>query len=180
MTYRDAIEQYHKIYVRESRNGRIYGKSSEDLLDELSPVIIKLNPKSILDYGCGRSSLINYFWRDGERRLFKYDPAVYDYREKPENTERFDLCLCTDVLEHIPENYLGVILSDLRKFSTWQIITISLIPARRKLPNGENAHCTIRPVEWWKWLLEKSNLRIKKVIKHDSFTYNVLTKKEIV
>jgi len=26
---------------------------------------------------------------------------------------------------------------------------IASYPAQKTLPNGENAHCTIRPAEWW-------------------------------
>ena len=32
--------------------------------------------------------------------------------------------------------------------------TIALYPAGKTLPNGENAHCTIRPPEWWKTLID--------------------------
>ena len=28
--------------------------------------------------------------------------------------------------------------------------------AKATLPNGENAHCTARPVEWWKPMIEKA------------------------
>ncbi len=30
---------------------------------------------------------------------------------------------------------------------------IACYPANKTLPNGENAHCTIRPVAWWRSLL---------------------------
>jgi hypothetical protein len=30
---------------------------------------------------------------------------------------------------------------------------IASYPAAKILPNGENAHCTIRPVEWWSQII---------------------------
>jgi hypothetical protein len=31
--------------------------------------------------------------------------------------------------------------------------SIASFPAIKSLPNGENAHCTVRPPEWWAGLL---------------------------
>jgi hypothetical protein len=34
---------------------------------------------------------------------------------------------------------------------------VACYPAQKRLPNGENAHATIRPVEWWKQFFETSS-----------------------
>jgi 2-polyprenyl-3-methyl-5-hydroxy-6-metoxy-1,4-benzoquinol methylase len=145
--HKKIINQYYQVYLEESTNGKVYGKSSEDLLEKIFPLIKKLNPKSIIDYGCGRSSLINYFWNDGKRKLYKYDPAIPEYVEL--KTEKADLVICTDVLEHLPEFYTSTVVKLIKKLSDNVIFTISLIPARKKLPSGINAHITIRPAEFW-------------------------------
>ena len=31
---------------------------------------------------------------------------------------------------------------------------VACFPARKHLPNGQNAHCTIRPLKWWRRLVE--------------------------
>jgi hypothetical protein len=36
---------------------------------------------------------------------------------------------------------------------------VACYPAKKTLPNGENAHCTIRPGGFWKALLEASSAR---------------------
>jgi hypothetical protein len=144
---KDIIMQYHEIYCTESDHGKLYGRSSEDLLEKIAPIIFKENPKSIMDFGCGRSSLINYFWKDGNRKLTKYDPAIREHKKLV--VEHHDIVLCTDVFEHIPEIYLGGMIKTLHEISSKAIITVSLIPARKKLPNGWNAHITIRPPEFW-------------------------------
>lgn len=148
----EIVEQYYNIYLDESSGGKVYGKSSEDLLEKIAPLVLSLNPKTILDYGCGRSSLIHYFWNDGKRKLYKYDPAIREYRRNP--VEEADLILCTDVLEHIPEINLGGMIKHLKRMSDNVIFTISLIKARKKLPNGMNAHITIRPYEFWTELIK--------------------------
>ena len=28
-------------------------------------------------------------------------------------------------------------------------VNVACYPAEKRLPNGENAHCTVRPPEWW-------------------------------
>ena len=33
-------------------------------------------------------------------------------------------------------------------------INVSCYPAERLLPNGENAHCTVRPGVWWEKILQ--------------------------
>lgn len=145
--YKELIHQYYKIYLEESSGGKVYGKSSEDLLLKIAPLVNEINPKKILDFGCGRSSLISYFWNNGERELFKYDPAIREYREVVKDP--MDLVICTDVMEHIPEDFLFLVLDQIQEVSNNAIFTISLKSARKKLPSGVNAHITIRPVEFW-------------------------------
>ena len=63
---------------------------------------------------------------------------------------RPDLVVCTDVLEHCPPEDVPWIVEELfmlaRKFV---FANIACYPARKYLRNGENAHCTVAPVEWW-------------------------------
>lgn len=162
--YQEIINQYHKIYLQESEEGKVYGRSSESMLHFIAELIRKKNPKTILDYGCGRSGLVNYFWNDGARVVFKYDPAIREFRHKPKGA--MDMVLCTDVLEHIPEDHVTNILSDIRTIASDAFFSISLVRARRFLPNGLNAHITIKPSEWWIKKI-KDNFREIDILKED-------------
>ena len=77
-----------------------------------------------------------------------YDPAYLPYAQFPQ--EQSDLVVCTDVLEHCPPEDVPWIVEELfmlaRKFV---FANIACYPARKYLRNGENAHCTVAPVEWW-------------------------------
>ena len=175
MTYnfRDIIQEYYDIYLKHYENGKVYGRSSEDLLNILSPHIIKLNPKSILDYGCGRSSLINYFWNDGKRQLYKYDPAIREYRDLPKKP--IDLVICTDVLEHIPIGYLQIIFAKIINISEKVIFGVSTIPARQKLSNGDNAHITILNFNQWVDRITGAGFPRTKVIRQNEKGFIVKT-----
>lgn len=137
---RDYIEQYKKLHKQCK-----YGKSSEKLYDEILPLIKEINPKSILDYGCGQSKLIEML--PCEKR-YRYDPAIEKYSILP-TTNQVDLVLCIDVLEHIPLEDLNETLVMIRHFSDNVIFDIGIQSATHILPNGQNAHCTVKTIEWW-------------------------------
>jgi len=143
MHYTELIEQYALIY-----EGKPYGKSGADLLEDIAPVVQKLKPKILLDYGCGYSDLSCYFWNWGETRIYRYDPAIPQY--KTLYPGKADLVLCTDVLEHIPEDWVDFIIKSIKRKSERVIFSISMRKARAKLPNGMNAHITIKPYRWWR------------------------------
>jgi hypothetical protein len=65
-------------------------------------------------------------------------------------TGKFDGVICTDVLEHCPEEDIGWILAELFSYATKFIFAnAATFPAHKRLPSGGNAHCTIRPARWW-------------------------------
>lgn len=144
--YHATVEQYRKLYEP------FYGASSRELyLDLIAPLVLARNPSSILDYGCGRSDLAAHFWADGRRRIAWYDPAIPGMQTMPEG--EFDLVLCCDVLEHIRLEDVGRVLAEVRAKSRHAIFTISLRPARAKLPDGRNAHVTLLSAgEWGRWI----------------------------
>jgi hypothetical protein len=62
----------------------------------------------------------------------------------------FDGVISTDVLEHCPEEDLPWIVQELFDLADkFVFASIAGYPARKHLPSGENAHCTVRPLSWW-------------------------------
>lgn len=143
--YHDTLAQYQEMHAN------YYGASAYLYFDAIAKEVMALNPKSILDFGCGRSDLVAHFWKDGARRVAKYDPAIPQYKEMPEG--KFDLVLCTDVMEHIQIHDVDRILNEIKAKSQKALFTISMKPARAKLPDGRNAHVTLLNAdEWARWV----------------------------
>ncbi len=148
MSQGSLIDQYKQLHLEKR-----YGATSLRLAPDLLPHIFERKPISIIDYGCGQSQLANFIIYCGIQKVCQYDPAIEIYSKKPSGT--FDLLINIDVLEHIPEDELDSIIRDMRSYSDFAIFIIDVRPAKTILPNGMNAHVTVRPVEWWRKKLEK-------------------------
>lgn len=147
--YDDHIRLYMDLHA-----SRHYGNSATELhLDTAAAIVRALQPRAILDYGCGRSDLVAHFWRDGERRIARYDPAIPPIRHMPEGP--FDLVFVCDVMEHIPMTAVDRVLTEIHEKSQAALFTISTKLARAKLPDGRNTHVTLlRHSEWSRWIKE--------------------------
>nr|VFK56140.1 MAG: Methyltransferase domain-containing protein [Candidatus Kentron sp. TUN]VFK59371.1 MAG: Methyltransferase domain-containing protein [Candidatus Kentron sp. TUN]VFK62330.1 MAG: Methyltransferase domain-containing protein [Candidatus Kentron sp. TUN] len=139
------IEQYRLLH-----RGK-YGNTSLKLIARLLPHIRELAPASILDYGCGQSSLIDHLdYRQGVA-LYRYDPAIPDIATLP--VEHVDLIINTDVLEHILESDIPDVLAHIASIADNAIFSIDMTESEQILPNGSNAHCTVKGQEWWERML---------------------------
>lgn len=147
--YHDHIRLYQELHA-----SKHYGGSATELhLDTVAGVVRELQPQSILDFACGRSDLVAHFYRDGERRIAKYDPAIPAHATMPDGC--FDLVLAMDVMEHVPMASVDRVLTEIRDKGSRALFTISLKLARAKLPDGRNAHVTIlRHGEWERWIAD--------------------------
>ncbi len=130
------IEQYRILHQSSE-----YGTSGARWATEIGEVIDLLHPETVLDYGCGRMEL---GWD-------RYDPAVPGFEEVPRAS--YDLVLCTDVMEHIPEGDVLDVLWHIRGLSRRAYFNISTRPSTILLPNGDNAHATVQAPELWRRVL---------------------------
>jgi len=124
--------------------------------------------RTILDYGAGKGTQyrphpvivggthvadgIAEYWDVDEVRCF--DPGYAPHSALPEG--EFDGVICTDVLEHCPEDDLPWILDEIFGYAQrFVYLNVACFPARKTLPNGENAHITVRPPQWWHELVQR-------------------------
>lgn len=135
------VPQYAKLHASQP-----YGEGgmSDDLRQRIAD-IAGYYPASVVDFGCGRSHNAMKIWPTAKHHL--YDPAIPGLKIFPR--ERFELGLCTEVLEHIPLEEIDNLLWEMRCLSDRWVCTIHTAPAAQVLPNGENAHCLQRPADWW-------------------------------
>jgi hypothetical protein len=145
----NLVDQYKEMHKDEN----LYAGSSTRIhKDFIQQFLIELDCKSILDYGCGKG--IQYFKEKIHETHFLgilpalYDPAVEQYSKLPDG--KFDAVICTDVLEHIEEEDVDKVLSEIySKADKFVYLGISNVPASSILPDGRNAHVTLKSLSWW-------------------------------
>lgn len=170
--YRELLAQYARMHVEgETRLGiaaeqTFPGSSLGAHIVRIKRLIEETGARTLLDYGAGKGKQyrpqkimvdgrhvadgIAEYWDVDEVRCF--DPGFAPHSALPDG--RFDGVVCTDVLEHCPEEDLPWILDEIFGYATrFVYLNVACFPARKHLPNGENAHVTIRPPEWWRSLV---------------------------
>jgi len=140
---------YKQLHARDAH----YGTTSIRWLPLIQHYVSDLKPDSILDFGCGKSALVERIRTERDIQRYRYDPAIAEYSKIPIST--VDMVLCIDVMEHIPEGALESVLKNIRSMSDKALFNISCEPASNTLPDGSNAHCTIHPPEWWEEQLKE-------------------------
>lgn len=122
--------------------------------------------KTLLDYGAGKGmQYTNMRVKVAKGRMYPsvtaywgvketcYDAGYEPFNKFPEGT--FDAVISTDVLEHCAQDDMVWIITEMfEKADKFVFANIACYPAKTILPNGENAHATIQPPEWWKALIE--------------------------
>lgn len=138
----DLIDYYHDTHAK-----RIYGTSSVKHIRYVQPWVQIRRPQSLLDYGCGQSTFLDLLDLPSTVERLRYDPALPAYATLPERP--VDLLVNIDVLEHVEEADLDSTLAQMRSLCRDAIIVIDTKAAKHVLPDGRNAHVTIRPHAWW-------------------------------
>lgn len=140
---------------------RFHTSTGEEEARQVKQLVTETNSKTILDYGSGKGL---QYSRDRMHEkmgiefddITCYDIGVKEFRNLPD--KMFDGVICIDVLEHIPETYLeNNIKTIFLKAEKFVFLVVHCGLARKILSNGENAHCTIYPPEWWQDKIDACN-----------------------
>ncbi len=124
--------------------------------EQVRPIFNEHSISTVLDYGCGgsdwRSSGFDETSGQSAMEYFKLQDA---YRYEPardiDERQQVDCVVSFDVLEHIFVSDVTCVLRDIFSYASKLIVlNIACYPAAAKLPNGENAHITVRHPLWWK------------------------------
>ncbi len=144
---------YRKMNQKLHKSPRGFGASGHRWVTQIHTVIHMLDLRSILDYGCGQETFWTKF-RDcypivaQDISYVGYDPAVSKKDSLPHG--KFDLIICTDVLEHIEPEYLINVIEHLFSFARRAVFfNIAICPANKRLSDGRNAHLIVKSGEWW-------------------------------
>jgi len=122
---------------------------------------------TLLDYGCGGSDYEAQGF-DGDQSARAYFGLRQVYRFEPargiDQRQHVDAVVCFDVLEHVFIADVPLTIREL--FSLAEkllIVNVACYPARALLPNGENAHVTVRPPHWWKGMFDSAAVEFPEV-----------------
>lgn len=167
-------EQYQKLYEIKPE----YGSDQHKYFQLIKNIIKQNNFTSILDYGCGNATLYKKFQQNKiEIEFYNYDFAIPKYNKFPNLNKKIDLVVCFDVLEHVPEMELYLILDKIFNISDNVIFNISLRKAINKLPNNENCHCTVHDKKWWINYLNYFVSDIKQIANYEKDSLFCIVKK---
>ena len=136
---------WHKIFPHSGK-----GKEFPWLLNTIE----RLETVKMLDYGCGKGGTADYIERECQHRvrISRYDTGYEQYQELPVDSagEQFELVYTTDVLEHIEREDLPQVIGKIQGLTTnFHAHIIDLDPARKRLPDGRNAHVTLLTETEW-------------------------------
>ena len=138
------------------------------LIDSMLKELANRTAVTVLDWGCGTAihwhkqtllksskSIMNVL---GEKvqGFYRYDPACEPYTKKPACT--FDFVVCSDVLEHIPDEELEEFFFSIGSYVKKDGVifySISTLPSNNSFLDGENMHVNIKSPEQWFAILKK-------------------------
>lgn len=138
------ISENYRLMQKKMHKDSNYGSTGALYADFINQLISEHQFSQILDYGAGKCGLkaklqkIDYF---------AYEPSNESLSKQPEPCE---FVVCIDVLEHIEPEFLDSVLDDLKRVTAYAgFFTIHTKPAKKRLPDGRNAHLIQKPMSWW-------------------------------
>lgn len=143
------ISHQYKKQLQEIHESSPFGKRSK-MPRHSEEFIAKINPQSILDFGCGKGRLVDRLKEEyPEKIIFGYDPGNSQFDHSLDKVY-VDLLMSTDVLEHVEPEHIDQTLEYLSQRSRYIYHLIALSPAKLILPDGRNAHLILESKEWWR------------------------------
>lgn len=155
LRYARRYRKYHSQYPK-----RLGGKFTELKTKSIADLVFDLDisgPPRLLDYGSGKGyqylgDRVHEQW--GGHLPICYDPGVRQLARRP--TGKFDVVICTDVLEHIEVDDLPAVLEEVFGYADTSVyFHICCRPAWKSFEDGVNLHVTVKPPAWWDALLTK-------------------------
>lgn len=143
-------------------------KFEADSAAQFVDVVLKYyKPQSIVDIGCGAGIYLNEFDKRGVKNLLGIDGApaanteflldkskliIFDLAQKYKFKEKYDLCLCLEVAEHLEERDADILVETIIESSD-NIIFTAAVPGQGPRSIG---HINEQPHSYW---IEKFKLK---------------------
>ena len=166
-----------KPFLRDGKETSLREKTVFDgggirmIYDELDYEMDKRGSATVLDFGCGSSvhwhlnvpipgrkdmTTATHHFGKKLRGFYRYDPAHPLYDIKP--TGKFDIIMCTEVLEHVPVEELPELLAEIKSYLVEDGVVIFTVPkglSSNAFPDGTNLHVTLMETKEWNELFDQ-------------------------
>ena len=163
--YYEVIKKYKVFHENGIKNqpgfSTFLGYSLTKWILKIQDLIKTNNCNSLLDFGCGKAFLYKNKFKIGDKEftnlsdfwnlknIYLYDPGLEEYSDYPKG--KYDGIICTDVVEHIPEDDVLNFIDELFKLSNKFIfVVIATMPASKYFDDGKNIHLSLKDQEEWK------------------------------
>lgn len=146
---------YAKVYSEMHKNPKHFaGHTIKRYTKLIAKLVEEHAPNRLIDYGSGKGyqyleMRVHEKW--GGLLPYCYDVGVRQLATKPEG--KFDGLICTDVMEHIEEGDVQIVLRD--ALSTLNPEGFAFfgvccrLSGKKFLPDGRDVHVTVKPPKWW-------------------------------
>lgn len=138
------ITDEYREQNRQLHDNPNYGVSGAKWAGLVNDLYKQYKCNSVLDYGCGKQTLA----KAAPHLMVKgYDPCIEGLDDPPNPA---DLVVCGDVMEHVEEGCVDNVLDHIYSLARKAVFfVVSTRPAKKHLPDGRNAHITIKEGNWW-------------------------------
>ncbi len=185
--YREILAYYKNLHEEGDVINNISAKETFDgrslipHVNHIRSLCLNNSSKTLLDYGSGKAMGYDVATAElpdgtvvkGIKSIWNidnitfYDPGYAPYSTLPDG--KFDAVISTDVLEHIPEEDIPWVLAEMFAYARqFLFCTIALYPAEKILPDGTNAHITLKDAGWWANQLEAASAKYNHSVLYSS------------
>ena len=159
--YKEMSEKGYKLKSGGTiESGAVYSDFElSKVKDKVKDIFTRYKIKTVLDYGSGGSNWgTKGFTEEGKTATEHFNVDKVFYFEPARNLDeraKADCVISFDVLEHIFVSDIPKVLSDMFSYaSKLVVLNVACYQANALLPNGENAHVTVRHPWWWKGMVD--------------------------
>lgn len=155
------IPRYQKL--AETASGNFQGLSILNHVKSIKTLLDATGSTTMLDFGCGRGDAyrsphkLHHSLGLPRHAVTLYDPAFRPSSALPRG--QFDMVVCSDVLEHVPEDEVDKFIERLFGYARKGVwASVCCRPAKKFFPDTEtNLHACIKPFEWWDAKFDEMN-----------------------